>query len=505
MLALARRAADPHLRLVLRSQVVRLLARLAFLGLGAALIGGAVVEGTFDFRLLAALLASFAVSTLAGYRAEAAALRGEAEVADAVGAAAEAVLQAMPARTAQAIGAGSLIVSLQRHPEAIASLVVGHQAARRMMGLGPLLAAAALAIVSWQASVLVLLLTPVMIVFFALVGGLIRQRAQAQEAEFGHLAGQFADRIRALPTILAHHALPQESAKLDARLDSLASRTMDVLRIAFLNAAIIDFFASLSIAMLAVFLGLGHLKLMALPGFAGLALWQSLFILMIAPDYFAPFRRFSEQYHAKAEGEAAAAALDRLLAPTCAAPPVPLALSAIRATLPAVGLVVLTGPSGSGKTTLLRGLAGIDGEAAPLGHHTRWIGMDCLVPEGTLGEAIAWPAPRIDATRLDDVLARVGLAGDPTMPLHVGAGGVNLSGGQRLRLSIARALLADGPVLADEPTAKLDPMTAALVRTALTHMARRRLVLVATHDRALIEAAAQRIALGDRLVQEEAA
>ncbi|TGR94773.1 ABC transporter, partial [Mesorhizobium sp. M2E.F.Ca.ET.209.01.1.1] len=107
-----------------------------------------------------------------------------------------------------------------------------------------------------------------------------------------------ADRIRTLPTILANHAASGEEAKLARRLEAYADNTMGVLRIAFANAGIIDFFASLSIAILAVFLGLGHLKLAMIPGFSNLALWQSLFILMIAPEYFAPFRRFSEQYHA---------------------------------------------------------------------------------------------------------------------------------------------------------------------------------------------------------------
>ena len=91
--------------------------------------------------------------------------------------------------------------------------------------------------------------------------------------------------------------------------------TMGVLKVAFINAGIIDFFSSLSIAILAVFLGLGHLGLIDLPGFSGLHLWQSLFILMMAPDYFAPFRRYAEQYHAKAEGVAAAGALEWLFAP----------------------------------------------------------------------------------------------------------------------------------------------------------------------------------------------
>src|SRR5262249_23705130 len=159
--------------------------------------------------------------------------------------------------------------------------------------------AMALVAVSWQAALLVIAATPVMIVFFVLVGATIRARAEAREQSFGRLAGQFADRVRTLPTIVANHALEAEAAKLCRRLDAYASSTMTVLRIAFLNAAIIDFFASLSIAMLALLLGLGHLGLVTIPGFAHLELWQSLFLLMVVPDFFAPFRRYAEQYHQK--------------------------------------------------------------------------------------------------------------------------------------------------------------------------------------------------------------
>ena len=85
---------------------------------------------------------------------------------------------------------------------------------------------------------------------------------------------------------------------------------MGVLKVAFLNAGIIDFFSALAIAVLAVFLGLGHLGLVHFPGFSDLALWQSLFILIIAAEFFTPFRRYAEQYHVKAEGQAAAKELD---------------------------------------------------------------------------------------------------------------------------------------------------------------------------------------------------
>lgn len=494
-LELARQMALKTLPSLLLWHVVRLVLRLAFLASTAVVVGRLVMGQDVAAVLAALAMVALAASQVAGLAADRRQAAAEAAVADGLRAHAGERLGAMTARQVQAVAVGTLVVGLQRHPGGVAGMVVGHRVARTMMAAGPAMAAAALAFVSWQASLLVLVLTPVMILFFALVGGVIRKSAQAQERAFGHLAGQFADRVRTLPTILANHALETEHVKLAARLGTYADRTMRVLRTAFLNAAIIDFFASLSIAMLAVFLGLGHLGLASIPGFSGLELWQSLFILMVAPEYFAPFRRYAEQYHAKAEGEAAAAGLDELLAAPGreGSPVAPDALPAALSELPPTGLVALVGPSGSGKTTLLRRIAGIDGRPPSTVGHMAWVATDSFAGEGTLAEAIS--GDREEAGR---AAAAVGLLDDDHLPggldAAIAGGGANLSGGQRLRLAVARALCGDRTVLADEPTAKLDAVNAERVREALRGIADERLVVVATHDEALA-------ALADRTVR----
>ena len=489
------------LRRIIAWQIARTLLRLALAGTMAVLLGSWIMGGPAGSVLLPAIALLLVLAAAAGFRADRAEAEAQASLAAALRRRAGARLTAMPARAVQAMAPGELVVAMQRHPEAIAALALGHRAARSMMAMGPVCAAAALVCVSWQAALTVVVLTPVMVVFFVLVGAAIRTRAEARERAFGRLAGLFADRIRALPTILAHHALAIEADKLERRLDTHAIQTMGVLRIAFLNAGVIDFFASLSIAILAVLLGLGHLKLAAIPGFHDLALWQSLFVLMIAPDYFAPFRRYAEQYHAKADGLAAALALDRLL--TRALPPRPRAAEVERIAsefvLPPRGLVALAGPSGAGKSTLLRRLAGLEpGRDVPSGS-VAWIATDSFVPVGTLADALAWNAARPSEAHLVQAAGRVGLLDDALLPGGLEArlerGGANLSGGQRLRIATARALLADGAVFADEPTAKLDAVSAALVRDGLRAMASSRLVVVATHDPALMRLAARRIDL----------
>jgi ATP-binding cassette subfamily C protein len=493
-LGVARRVGRRGLRLLLVLQLARTSLRLGFSAMAAVTVGKLVMEQAIAPWVALAAIVLLVLASLAGLLADRAQAASEAAVSVAVRDAAADRLAAMSARQLQSLLVGTAVVAMQRHPEAVASLVIGHRAATVMMAAGPLVAAAALVVISWQAAVLVIGLTPVMIVFFALVGGEMRRRADQQERSFGRLAGQFADRIRTLPTILANHALAVEEDKLAGRLEAYTSKTMGVLSIAFVNAGIIDFFASLSIAMLAVFLGLGHLKLMIVPGFSNLELWQSLFILMIAPDYFTPFRRFSEQYHAKAEGVAAAAALDRLLEAKAEGP----ALALPDCKLPRRGLVAITGPSGSGKSTLLRRIAGIEpGEKHAAGLPDRvditWVSTDSYVPVGDLGQAIAWNVDGVGADFIAKAADSVGLLDDVLLPdglrTRLDSGAANLSGGQRLRIAVARAMVADRTVFADEPTAKLDRHTASAVCRALVGMARTHLVVVATHDSELVSAA----------------
>ena len=309
-LGLARGFGAAGLRATLGWQIARTLFRIGFAGALAVFAGRLIEDGAFDVTAISGALACLALSACAGVFGDLAAASAEERVVDRLRAALQDALSLMSPVRIRTKPAGALVAGLQRYPGALAGLVISHSAAKSMLAIGPLLAAVAVALVSWEAALTLFLTIPVMVVFFVLLGGVVRGRAEAQEKAFGRLAAQFSDRIRTLPTILANHALLREHDKIEQRMTLYADSTMAVLKVAFLNAGIIDFFSAIAIAVLAVFLGLSHLGLMHVPGFSGLALWQSLFILIIAAEFFTPFRRYAEQYHVKAEGQAAAKELD---------------------------------------------------------------------------------------------------------------------------------------------------------------------------------------------------
>jgi ABC-type transport system involved in cytochrome bd biosynthesis fused ATPase/permease subunit len=511
VLGLARNFGTAGLRATLGWQIARTLFRIGFAGALALFAGRLIEDASFDAIAMAGALACLALSAAAGVFADLAAAGAEDVVVDRLRAALQEALSRKSPVRIRTRPAGALVAGLQRYPGAVAGLVISHSAAKSMLAIGPLLAAMAVALISWEAALTLFFAVPVMVIFFVLLGGVVRGRAEAQEKAFGRLAAQFSDRIRTLPTILANHALPREHGKIEARMMLYADSTMAVLKVAFLNAGIIDFFSAIAIAVLAVFLGLSHLGLMHIPGFSGLALWQSLFILIIAAEFFTPFRRYAEQYHVKAEGQAAAKELNWYFdqsgeamtdAGNADAKPFTIDGAFDAADLPPAGLIAISGPSGSGKSTLLRMLAGIetppqDFKALPqvTADGCDWISTDIYVPAGTLGEAIAWNRGKHERAMLKAAAGHVGLLDERLLPggldARIAEGGDNLSGGQRMRIGIARIMLSGGVVLADEPTAKLDPQTAKLVRQVLTDMARGRLVIVATHDERLIEAASR--------------
>ncbi|MDR9763011.1 thiol reductant ABC exporter subunit CydD [Rhizobium redzepovicii] len=414
--------------------------------------------------------------------------------------------------------------------ELIVPYLARFQPARLKASLVPLVILAFVLPVSWIAALVLLFAAPLIPIFMALIGWRAQAASEKQLVATGGLNGFLLDRLRGLATIRALGAVDATALRLRREAESLRLRTMAVLKIAFLSSAVLELFAALGVAMIAVYVGFSLLGEIRFGTWAGrLDLTEGLFILLLAPAFFEPLRELSAVWHDRAAGEAALKALDAL-----AAGGLPIRGSAEAATAagteaPAIRLenlafrygsdepliydgfnldiaagehLAFLGASGSGKSTLLSLMAGLapctggriviggvelaDETAANLRDGMAWIGQKPHIFAGTITGNIALGRPGVLRGDVTDALdaARLGKAAEAYGGRSLGEGGIGLSGGEALRLAIARA--ACNPhlriILADEPTAHLDAATAAEVTESLLSLARGRTLIVATHD-----------------------
>lgn len=395
---------------------------------------------------------------------------------------------------------------------------------RAAAGLGPFLIALAVAPASWVACLILLGTLPPFILAMALAGGAAARRAEAQHVALTRLSGLFVDRLRALPAILALGAEDRIARHLGQSAREVARRTMAVLAIAFASSAILEFFAALSVALVAVYCGFALLGLLPFPAPEHLTLPRAFFVLALAPEFYLGMRRLAAAYHDKQQGEAALAALDAEVdqaapdpapspAPSCwtgrdvmLAHPDGAAIGPLGWAWRGPGLHAITGPTGSGKSSLLLALIGhvpvvdgaieADGRAFQPGSCNAllgWAGQQVALLPGTLRANLAMGMADegamlacLQGLGLGPMLARRG--GLDMVVDHRGSG---LSGGERRRIGLARAILSGRPILVlDEPTADLDADSAAAVRAVLADQARGRMVIAATHDADLVAMAA---------------
>ncbi len=379
---------------------------------------------------------------------------------------------------------------------------------------------------SWIAALVLLVAMPLIPVFMALIGWRAQAASEKQLAATGGLNGFLLDRLRGLATIRSLNAVDATALKLRADAESLKDRTMAVLKIAFLSSAVLELFAALGVAMVAVYVGFSLLGQIGFGAWAhGLDLTSGLFVLLLAPAFFEPMRELSAVWHDRASGEAAIRALESLdgdgltLAETPdVSAPVETRTGDIRLetvsfrygpdaerSIDDIDLhiragehVALLGASGSGKSTLLSLIAGlapceagrvlIDGQdTGPAAQETiAWIGQKPHIFAGTITQNVSLGRPSVSPRQAAEALdfAKLGKLAAAYRRRQLGDGGGGLSGGEALRLAIARA--ASKPdariLLADEPTAHLDTETANDVIESLLALAKGRTLVVATHD-----------------------
>lgn len=434
---------------------------------------------------------------------------------------------------------------LGEQAELIVPYLARFQPARMKASLVPLVILACVFPISWIAALVLLFAGPLIPIFMALIGWRAQAASEKQLAATGGLNAFLLDRLRGLATIRSLDAVDATALRLRTEAESLRTRTMAVLKIAFLSSAVLELFSALGVAMTAVYIGfslLGEIRFGAWSG--GLALSQGLFILLLAPAFFEPLRELSAVWHDRASGEAALKALDGLADEGMRLPyeesaEATTVVQAFNIRLENIGFryrsdqepvlngfnldiaagehVALLGASGTGKSTLLSLTAGLApcGEGQVLIGGTAidrakmaWIGQNPHIFAGTISGNVALGRPGITKDRVSEALDLAKLAGVAKAYGHrpLGEAGIGLSGGEALRLAIARAACDPNIriILADEPTAHLDAESAADITESLLAFAEGRTLIVATHD-PLLAARMQRTIRLDATTLREAA
>jgi ATP-binding cassette, subfamily C, bacterial CydCD len=380
----------------------------------------------------------------------------------------------------------------------------------------PPLTVVAIATQDLLSAVIVLATLPLVPVFGVLVGLATRDRARDQWRSLAALSGHFVDVMKGLPTLVAYRRARAQSERIRQVTDRCRRASMATLRIAFASSAVLDLVATLSVALVAVTIGVRLAD-------GSMDLDTGLVVLLLAPEAYWPLRRVGAEFHAAAEGVATFEAVHELLDgeeakgsaggaaeegadlvlsgltvtyPGRRAP----ALPPVNAVLPARGVTVVTGPSGCGKSTLLASLAGLcpatAGDITAASHPVggpAWQAQVALLPQrpvfvaGTVADNLRLAAPEAGDEALWEALRRVALEERVRALPHglgnpLGEDGATLSAGERARLALARVLLARRPwVLLDEPTAHLDDLTERVIADTILELGRESGVVVVSH------------------------
>lgn len=378
-------------------------------------------------------------------------------------------------------------------------------------------------------ALLFIVTAPLIPLFMALVGWGAQAASDSQADAMARLSGFFADRLRGLLTIRLLGRAEDEARLLSERGDALRRRTFRVLRIAFLSSAVLELFAALGVAGVALYIGLAYLGMVGSAG-AGATLAAGLFCLLVAPEVYQPLRLLAAHYHDRAGALAAVAMIEAhalasstssdaaMAPPRSEGRPARLRLRGLALSAPdrrrllhgcdldieAGGHLAVLGASGSGKSTILDTIAGLRRPAAGtilLGRGdvfeipASWrAGAICHIRQsprlfhGTIADNIGFARPDAGPADIrraaDAALVSAFAAGLPQgLDTPIGESGYGLSGGEAHRVGLARLFLCDPDlILLDEPTAHLDAATEDALMENILAFAAGRMLVVATHS-----------------------
>ena len=391
----------------------------------------------------------------------------------------------------------------------------------------------------WLAGLFLLAAAPLIPLFMALVGMGAERVNRGHYESLARLSGHFLDRIRGVTTLQLFGVTKAAISDVAEAAEDYRRLNMATLRIAFLSSAVLEFFASVAIAAVAIYVGFALLGSIEFGPAAEMTLFSGLLVLLLAPEFFQPLRLVSQYYHDRAAALGAAAHLMARLGTGAGMPAVvanapdhsagdigqgihvaglnvsypdrPRVLGEVDFDLKPGETLVVTGASGSGKSTLLAVLAGFirpnSGDVRVLGHPPGciplgWMGQSPWLVAGTWRENLQLTAPQASDAEMEEALRRVGIgtilaAQEAGLDATLGEGGLGLSGGQSRRLNLARLFLTPSPVmLLDEPTASLDSDTEAEVLDGLKGIiGGDRICVLATHRPAAMALADRHLSL----------
>ncbi|UIF30232.1 thiol reductant ABC exporter subunit CydD [Levilactobacillus brevis] len=393
------------------------------------------------------------------------------------------------------------------------------------LSLTPWIVLIYIALIQWKEALFLLAIYPLIIFFMIILGLAAQAKADRQYAGYQRLSNHFVDTLRGLPTLKQLGLNKTYANNVYQVSEDYRKKTMSTLTIAMTSTFALDFFTTLSIAIIAVFLGFGLMD-------NTIQLLPALIILTLAPDYFAPIRNFANDYHATLNGKnALTAVLDILQRPTPsdrdllemrdpvwqdhdaiklehvnvsygdAQKPT---LKDINFTVQGFQKVGIIGASGSGKSTLINTLGGflspdtgqimVRDTAVPHLDQRAWQRSFVYIPQApylfhaSLRDNLAFYAPTASDEAVTAAAAKAGLTDwIATLPdglqTPIGEGARGVSGGQAQRIALARAFLDDSRriLLFDEPTAHLDIETEVELKQTMLPVFDHHLVFFATH------------------------
>jgi len=437
---------------------------------------------------------------------------------------------------------GDIVNTLSDGVEALEAYYARYLPAMSLMALVPLAILVFVLFHDWLAGVVMLVTAPLIPLFMILIGKGAEQRNQQQWRQLAWMSAHFLDVIQGLTTLRLFNASRREAQVIARISDDYRQGTMSVLRIAFLSSFVLEFFSTVSIAMVAVLIGFrlywGEMDFM-----------HGLFVLLLAPEFYLPLRNMGAQYHARMEAIGAAERIVEILdTPVTEASGKLTTVAGLRQAdirfeavsfrypggrqaVQGIDLVIqpgetlaLVGASGSGKTTLINLLMGFlqpQGGRILIGdtplqdidpdawrRQLAWLPQRPQLFPGSITDNIrlGMPRARREAVHQAAVLAQAGEfieALPQGWDSLVGEAGQGLSGGQVQRLALARAFLKDAPlVILDEPTANLDLDSEARVHAAVRSLAAGRTLILIAHRLRTVRGADRIVVLDDgRIVQ----